>query len=297
MKTERFSHVLTFESMGTVWKVSFKEFFHEEKVKEIEGVIQTHLTTFNNVYSRFNRDSFISKLQEVRGVVEVPHDLVAMLRLYAKYYMVSDKKFTPCIGALLEDAGYDDVYSFQEKESKRPVPDFFEAVKTVDDTHIFLNDSVLLDLGALGKGYCVDRLVELLRPYTEESFLVDGSGDVYYVGNDSLAVGLEDPDDTTQVIGVIAMTEGGMCSSSTNRRAWGRYSHYLDPTTTSSPSFIRSSWVLAQTAAEADALSSVLFFVAPEKIEEELGVTFSYCLLNNERHIKKSPNFLATFFS
>lgn len=288
--------MLTFESMGTIWKVSFKEFFREEKVKEVEEVIQRYLTTFNNLYSRFNRDSFISKLQEVCGVVEVPHDLVAMLRLYAKYYVVSDKKFTPCIGMLLEDAGYDSTFSFQEKEAKRSVPDFFEAVKIVDDTHVFFNDSILLDLGALGKGYCVDRLVELLRPYTEESFLIDGSGDVYYVGNDSLTVGLEDPDDTTQVIGVTTMTEGSMCSSSTNRRAWGRYSHYLDPTTSSSPSFIRSSWVLAQTAAEADALSSVLFFVAPEKIEEELGVAFSYCLLNNERHIKKSPNFSATFF-
>ena len=234
------------------------------------------------------------ELSQKVGVVEVPSDLINILRLYKQMYVVSQKKFTPCVGALMEDIGYDAEYSLVAKKDMRAVPDFEKAVCIIDDTHIELHESVLLDIGAIGKGYCVDLISSYLRSLGYAEFLVDGSGDIFYESKEGvIQAGLEHPHDVTKVVGVVPMKRGAMCSSATNRRAWGEYSHYIDPTTKDSPHMISATWVLADTAALADGLSSLLFFVAPESLH---AFSFEYCIMNHEHKIKKSPGFPATFF-
>lgn len=280
--------------MGTVWKVViYKALSYTEK--EVLGKeIERRLEEFDSLYSRFKEDSLVSGLAKTTGVILVPHDLVVILRIYKQFYKVSQRKFTPCIGSLLEDLGYDKDYSLVAKSTTRDVPDFETAVTIIDDTHIELHRKVLLDIGAVGKGYAVDLIVHYLQESGYERFLVDGSGDVYYEGNGiPIEVGLEHPRDTSKVIGVMEMKKGAMCSSATNRRSWGKYSHYVDPISKDSPDTIIATWVMAESAALSDALSTLFFFISPEEVRD---LDFSYCIMNHEDKIKKSPDFLATFF-
>jgi thiamine biosynthesis lipoprotein len=217
-----------------------------------------------------------------------------MIQLYQKFYLVTEKKFTPCIGTLLEDIGYDPDYSLVAKSISRPVPDFLESVLVIDDETIELTAHVLLDLGALGKGYCVDLVAKYLADSGVKHFLVDGSGDIFYRGAGvPITVGLEHPHDETKVIGTLEMLEGAMCSSATGRRSWGKYSHYIDPLTKESPQEIVATWVLAKNTALADAMASVLFFAAPEDISSE---EYSYCIMNCDYKVKRSQDFQATFY-
>jgi FAD:protein FMN transferase len=286
--------VFTYEVMGTVWKVTLYEAISEDVAIRLEKNISEKLRVFDGLYSRFKDTSLITELSKKTGLFEVPDDLVKILRIYKRFYHVSEKKFTPCIGNLLEDVGYDDNYSLREKDTKRNVPDFDTTVVVIDDTHIELHESVLLDIGAIGKGYFVDVLTEYLRECGYTEFLVDGSGDVYFESKgDSIKVGLEHPGDTSQIVGMVEMRKGAMCSSAASRRSWGKYSHYIDPESKESPTVIIATWVMSESTALSDALSSLLFFVAPEVI---VDVSFSYCIMNHENKIKKSPDFLATFF-
>lgn len=283
--------------MGTVWKISLYETIQDNVALGLEDACGKLLDGFDRLYSRFKDDSLVSHIAKTPGMYEVPKDFTAILSIYKKVYKLSHKKFTPCIGGLLEDVGYDKEYSLQKKDTFREVPDF-DNVVIIDDTHIKTQQKVLLDVGAVGKGYCVDLVTQYLREIGYKHFLVDGSGDVFYEGEtSSIRVGLEHPGDTTKVIGVIDMKRGAMCSSATNRRAWGNYTHYIDPESKSSPTDIVATWVIAETAAYADALSSLLFFVSPEKIADDLpDVSFSFCIMNHENKIKKSQDFSATFF-
>lgn len=287
----------TYEVMGTVWKISIYQHIDETAKAFLERDVREKLENFDRLYSRFKSDSLIALLSQKTGEVEVPTDLVNILRIYKKFYEVSGRKFTPCIGGLLEDVGYDKEYSLKEKESFRAVP-HFDNVTIIDDAHIGLQEKVLLDIGAVGKGYFVDVLSQHLRSLGYTHFLVDGSGDVFYeTKGATLQMGLEDPRDTTKVIGVVDMKRGSMCASATNRRSWGNHSHYLDPSDASSPREIIATWVIADNAAYADALTSLFFFVAPEEVMREFpGLSFSYCIMNHEGKIKKSQDFLATFF-
>ena len=97
-----------------------------------------------------------------------------------------------------------------------------------------------------------------------------------------------------KAIGVLEVTEGAFCASGSNRRRWGNHHHLLDPHSLTSPQKILATWVQADTAAMADALSTCIFLAAPENF---LSIPFEYCILNSEYKIKKSAGFSAELFS
>ncbi len=283
-----------YESMGTHWKITIWDEIAENRCNEIFTTIEEKSKRFDELYSRFKKTSLVWKITESKGVIEVPKEFTEMLSWYMKFYEISNKKLNPCIGYAISDLGYDDTYSLSPKEIIRRVPDFFEAVIIIDDTHIELKEKVLFDFGALGKGYFVDLIASFLKSENIKHFLVNGSGDIFYEGNGNpIKAGLEHPNDPTKVIGTISMEKGSMCASGINRRAWSEYNHYIDPETLSSPKEIIATWVIADTAVVADGLASILFFVAPETITD---MQFEYCILNKDYQVKRSEGFEVELF-
>ncbi len=280
--------------MGTTWKISVWDEISDVLFQEIEQDVIAQSQKFDQTYSRFIKDSFVWDLTKKTGVVEVPEHFMNMLKWYKKFYEPSGKKLNPLIGFTISDLGYDADYSLIQQQTIRPTPDLSTAVNIVDDSHISLTEFVLFDFGALGKGYFVDVIANFLKQKNIKQFLVDGSGDVSYVGNGhAIRVGLEHPDDPTKVIGVVEMKQGTMCSSGTNRRKWGEFSHIIDPQFGTSQNQILSTWVMAETAAVSDALATALFLAPPEAFS---FVPFEYCILNHEYKIKRSAGFVAELF-
>jgi thiamine biosynthesis lipoprotein len=218
-----------------------------------------------------------------------------MMRLYHTLYVHTGGLVTPTVGRSLEDIGLDAHYSLKEKTVVAPSPDFLEAVRIDDSSHITLRVPVLLDLGALGKGYLVDRLYEFLRDKGCREFLVDGSGDIRYhsASETPITCGLEHPYDTSLAIGTLQITSGALCASATNRRRWGTRNHYINPHTNESPEAVVATWVYAETAADADGLSTALFFVEPEQLT---SFSFEYLVVNAHLQKKNSAGFTAEFF-
>ena len=284
-----------YESMGTHFAVTIWDPIDPAVFDDLKSSIIRQSQEFDQTNSRFIKTSIVWSLTEKRGVVEVPADLVAMLRLYETLHDLSGGSFTPLVGFALSDMGYDAEYSLSPKEKIRPIPKFHDAVKIIDDTHIELSDSVLLDVGALGKGFFVDKISSFLRSRGIRRFLVDGSGDIYYSGDgQAIRAGLEHPDDPTKAIGVVEMREGAMCASGSNRRRWSTYHHIIDPVTLASTKDILATWVLADTAALADGLATCLFLAEPERFS---SLPFEYCILNEEYRVKRSKGFVAEIFS
>lgn len=288
--------VHTFEALGTRFSITFFDEGRNEEFQRLARECEKKVRVFDALYSRFKSDSLVSELSRGTGSREVPRELVEMLRLYQKLNRATDGKINPAIGFLLEDVGYDAAYSLTPKEEVRKVYLLDEALSIEDDTHITLHESVLLDLGALGKGYIIDQLHAFLLEAGIEKFLIDGSGDIRYFSkhDEPIVCGLEDPTDTTKVIGTISITGGALCASATNRRRWHGYNHYIDPESGVSPEVISAVWVKAETAVLADGLSSALFFTVPEAFSE---FQFEYLVVNQSMGIKKSAGFAADLFS
>ncbi len=285
----------SYESMGTEWSVSIWDSIDNQLFQSLQEEITSSSKEFDKTYSRFKDTSLVAQISNKTGIVSVPKDFVEMLRIYIKLYQLSDKKFTPLVGTVLEDLGYDKTYSLLEKGTVHPIIDLDKAVKIVDDTTVELYTPSLFDFGALGKGYFVEQIKSLLAMKGIKKILVNGSGDIFYQGNgDAISVGLEHPLDDKKVIGTIQMTEGSMCSSGSNRRSWGNYHHIIDPDSLTSTTEIIASWVIADSATISDALATALFLVPPDYFEKEFK--FEYLLLNKDMKVKRSKGFTATIF-
>lgn len=284
-----------FEALGTHFKVTVWDDVSLAAFEELSAACSAVVTDFDAQYSRFKPDSLITRMSTMTGEVEVPHDLVVMLRMYEQLGNVTGGKINPAIGFALSDTGYDAAYSFAHAPDIRDVPALSDAVTISDDTHVQLRQHVLLDLGALGKGYVIDLVYDVLMARGISRFLVDGSGDIRYhaANGEPIVCGLEHPLDATLAIGTLPITTGALCASATNRRRWGTRHHYIDPHSKESPEDVIATWVYADAAALADGLSSALFFVTPESLD---SFSFECLIVNRELKMKKSAGFTADLF-
>ena len=283
----------SYKALGTGWHITIWDNIPDNDFEHIKNKIIEMTNEFDQTYSRFIETSLVSEISKSKGGYSVPSDFMSMLKMYMDLYYLTDKKLNPLIGFTISDLGYDSKYSLTPKENIRKTPDLFETVKIINENEIETTEQVLFDFGALGKGYMVDKITNYLKTFNLKRFLVNGSGDIYYFGEDKIQVGLEDPEDTSKVIGAIDMTTGAMCASGTNRRKWRDFHHVIDPDTSLSTTGIASTWVISDSTALSDALASCLFFVAPEKLTK---FKFEYCIMNDERKIKNSSGFNAEFF-
>lgn len=284
----------SFHVLGAPWSVTIWKQTENDDDEKKEAII-AYASTFEQTYSRFLNTSFLSSLGRHTGIVETPPDCIRMLRIYQKLYSLSEKKFTPLIGSVLHDLGYDSEYSFIPHGTVHQPPDFEEAIEILDDQTLNIRQPVSFDFGGLGKGYLIDALSAYLRIKGCAKFLVDGSGDLLYEGNGSdIRIGLQHPDDSQKAIGVATIFSGSLCGSGSDKRAWGGYHHIIDPLSLKSPSDICATWVMAETALIADALATCLFFADPKNFEKDFS--FEYCMIDHARHMYHSTGFPAEFF-
>lgn len=280
---------LHFEAIGTAWEIDIDSPPSFLTPHSMQQKIFVCIERFESLYSRFREDSLVKEMAVRKGEYPLANDGQKMFTLYKKLYDLSRGSFTPLIGDLLSRAGYDASYSFQTKRLKKPYT-WDEAVD-IEDEKITIRKPVLLDVGALGKGQLIDQLGNLLEEQGITAYCIDGSGDILYKNAFSkpLKIGLEHPEHTHQVIGVAEILNGSLCASSGNRRKWGRFHHIMNPQTLSSVNEVLATWVVADTAMEADALATCLFFVESKVLSQHFR--FQYLLLKPDYTIQKSHDF------
>lgn len=277
-----------FNAIGTSWEISSQDDFDITAIKHA-------ISDFDTYFSRFIPTSFISQLALKKGIFTVSEDFTTLLLMYLPLYHLTGGLFTPLIAQQLVEAGYDDVYSLQEKELHE-IPALTDVVEVLDSTHIELKQPALFDFGAIGKGYLIDTVVTMMRNAGQSEFVVDAGGDIYVHSDSgkSKVIGLEHPDDPTMVLGTIPVCNQGICGSAGNRRKWGKFHHIINPKTRTSPSHILAVWVIAKSTAIADGLSTALFFVKPEMLQRHYQ--FEYLIAFTDGTIQTSQPFSGTLF-
>jgi len=141
-------------------------------------------------------------------------------------------------------------------------------------TVAFDRPGVGLDLGAIGKGYAVDRSAEHLTGSGMTDFVVHGGhssvlarGD--HGGQGGWPIGLKNPLFTEERYATLLLRDRALATSGSNiqyfRYQGRRYGHLLDPRTGWPADALLSVSVLAPTAADADALSTAFYVMGLEK--------------------------------
>lgn len=283
---------LEFEAIGTQWVIDFVA--DPEKASILSSLISDHIVDFDKKYSRFRSDSWVRTTANHPGTHHTPADFFELWSLYERMYKITSGNVTPLIGDALERAGYDSVYSLEPKALKA-IPKLEDAVEFKHDS-LHVKYRVSLDFGAAGKGFLVDQIALLLKKNGISQYLIDAGGDMVNspAPGKSTPVGLEDPVDPQQVIGIVDLQRKSLCGSAGNRRKWADYHHIINPHTLQSENSILAVWVLADSTLLADGISTCLYFVKPEILLKEYS--FEYAILGNDRIIQKSVNFPVRLF-
>lgn len=288
------SHEWEFTAIGTQWWIGLYEPVTEQVFEQLKQQIQARIEIFDQTYSRFRPDSVVTQMSQKAGVYNLPKDSIRLLATYRSLYEMSGGAVTPLVGQVLADAGYDATYSLRPS-AMTPAPKW-DDVMAVNSNVVTIKQPVLLDFGAAGKGYLVDIVSDLLRDAGINAFCVDAGGDMYCHGLENLMkIGLEHPDDLTQIVGVAQITNGALCGSAGNRRAWAGYHHIMDPQLLQSPEAIKAVWTYASDCLTADCLSTALFFVSPIELQKQYS--FEYCIVFADDSVEQSNNFPAKLFS
>ncbi len=265
-KTQK--HSWKFSAIGTEWEISsVVEISNQQRT-----IINRRIEDFDRTYSRFRSDSIVGEIAIKAGEYTLPHS-PALFDLYEELNTLTLGAVTPLIGAILEDLGYDKEYSLTPKTIIRKTPEFGSVLKRSGET-ITTTQPLSLDVGAAGKGLLVDLICSELRDSGHDTFTVDASGDIRAIGHDIETIGLESPIDSAKVIGTVQLTNRALCASATNRRAWGKHHHIIDPRTSEPVKDIIATWVIADTAMLADGLATALFFVAPEILKSRYNYEY-----------------------
>jgi thiamine biosynthesis lipoprotein len=136
-----------------------------------------------------------------------------------------------------------------------------------------------LDLGGIGKGYAVDRVVALLRRRGIRSALVNlGGSSVYGLGappeREAWEVAVEDPANPAKTALTVPLRDRALSVAGGYGRFFEKdgvtYSHIMDPRTGRPARGVLSVAVVTDSATAGDTLDDVLFVEGPDRAEAVL---------------------------
>jgi thiamine biosynthesis lipoprotein len=130
---------------------------------------------------------------------------------------------------------------------------------------------VQIDLGAIGKGYAIDRMVASLQEWDLNDFLVHGGASSVAArgcapGHDGWPVALRDPRDRDRVLAHFEFSGQALGASGLEKGP-----HIIDPVKARPAKKMLAVWVIAAEAATADAFSTAFMVMPFEAIKQCLA--------------------------
>jgi thiamine biosynthesis lipoprotein len=233
-----------------------------EQAQSALRAVEEEFERLEAMLSRFRPDSELSRLNR-DGQILAPPDLERVVGLALEAREQTAGRFDPTVFDALARAGYD--RSFEQVAAEAAAEageDSLEGAScggrvTIDPetARLEIEPGFRIDLGGIGKGYAVDRAIEILA--VEGPCLVNAGGDLAVRGDRPWPVGVEDGP-------TLELTRGAIATSGRDRRHWRRGSeerhHLIDPATgrPAETDLIRVT-VVAPSAVEADVLAKTLF--------------------------------------
>lgn len=144
----------------------------------------------------------------------------------------------------------------------------------------FQQDGLQLNLGGIGKGYALDRATDRLLENGLQDFVLHGGQSSVIargretrqdaVAENGWTIGLSDPLIPGRRLAEIYLKDQALGTSGTGRQGFyfqgRRYGHIIDPRSGYPSDHCLSSTVIADSAADCDALATAFFLMAPDEV-------------------------------
>jgi thiamine biosynthesis lipoprotein len=234
----------------------------------------------DELMSDFKSDSEIGRAnaEAAEHPVQVGESTFEVLRRSVEFSKLTGGAFDVTVGPLV------DLFRTAKKTGAAPAEEQIAQAKTkvgfekleLDDQNRTVRFSVKgmrLDLGAIAKGYAVDKAIEAAQRCGVLGAMVDIGGNIRCFGTpprgrDHWLIGVQDPNSALEGIGAggllltLKVADASIATSGDYQQfaliAGKRYSHILDPHTGTSAEGLSSVTIITDNATDADALSTAV---------------------------------------
>jgi thiamine biosynthesis lipoprotein ApbE len=262
--------------MGTFARIRVVD-RHDNADEAAEAALD-EIERLDGVMSNYKKDSDLSRLNDTGAGhnVAVSADLYSVLKSSVYFNDITNGAFDVTVAPLVRL--WRDAVSIPGKaqvmEVLARVGSRFVVLDEAGGTVHFGSEGVEIDLGAIGKGYAVDRAVELLRGYGITSGVVDLGRTLFCIGKPESyggwPVAIAHPENRNAFSAKLFLNDMAVSTSGNyeNSRTLGgkRIGHILDARTGYPiENALRGVTVVAEDATAADALATSVFVLGIEE--------------------------------
>src|SRR5215468_10580257 len=251
-----------------------------EKGNDAIDAVMAELRRIDDLMSHYKPESELSQINQYANQrpVQVDKELFDLIKLSTHFSQITEGAFDITYASVGYLYNYPKHIHPSDAQIKAKLPAVNWRNLLLDEEHHsvrFEHPGMRIDLGGIGKGYAVDRGIEILKARGVARALVTAGGDSRIIGDrmgKPWLVAIRHPDNSNKVVTRIPLSDSAVSTSGDYERYFDeggvRYHHIIDPHTGHSASKVRSATILAPTATQTDGMSKTAFVLGPEKALE-----------------------------
>jgi len=264
--------------MGCLINITLSADFKTQAETVLEKAFQ-EIKRCETKLSRFLSDSEISRINQQAGThpVEVDDELFSLLNFSVQLSAVTEGAFDISVGPLV--ALWEEAEKNNQQPSSQAIHMTLEKVGSdkiilndQEKTIFFLHPEMQIDLGAIGKGYALDRAVSILRQLGVRFAVVDAGSTIYCLSDTSINFDIRHPRDPQKTFSAVRLKNQAVSTSANYERFYringSKAGHLMDPRQGMPvPTDILSASIVSSSSLLSDVLSTAVFILGPVRSE------------------------------
>lgn len=291
----------------------------EEAFREKAQMIHDELQEYHELFDIYNEYDGISNIKTINDYagkepVKVDSRIIDLLLDCRMFYEETDKRVNAAMGSVLSlwhDARTDGIRD--PLNAKLPKQDKLDAASLHTDMSLIVIDEeastvylpdpdMQLDVGAVAKGWAVQKAAQSFAEKYSEGYLISVGGNVCATGPKGKeipwVIGIQDPQNPDNYLHTVYLETGCVVTSGDYQRTYAvdgkMYHHIIDPDTLYPAEHWRSVTIICRDSGTADALSTALFLMDQESGEKLLARFGAEAMwVDAEGNVFYSPGFKA----
>jgi thiamine biosynthesis lipoprotein len=237
------------------------------------------MARIENEMSEWKEESPVSMINRMAGreAVTVPDELLHVIVAGQTISELSggafDISWAAMRGVWKFSKGFDTVPAPEEIRKTQPLINYREIqLDQIKKTVFLKKPGMAIGLGAIAKGYAVDKAMQVMVNAGIKNAVIKAGGDMRIQGTEDgqpWPIGIRHPRDKTKLLGTLALTNISLSTSGDYERFFVKdgilYHHIIDPKTGYPARGCQSVSILAPDTMTSDALSTAVFVLGPEK--------------------------------
>lgn len=314
-KAEDFKRTITGKAQGTTWRISYYDLQERDFTVQVDSLLKR----IDQSISTYQAGSVIDRWNQSDSGVAVDDLFVEVLLKAWTAYSISEGAFDPTVKPLVAYWGFGpERFEHPEQADQQKIDSLltlvnFDSLKLLQNNKVFTLEALAngdeleqelfltkpdprmqLDFNAIGQGWSVDKVAELLRGHGLKVFFVEIGGEIVAgypkPDGEQWRFGIDKPESNLSersLQAVIKLRNRGLATSGSYRKFYERdgfrFSHTIDPQSGRPVNHnLLSATVVSGSAAEADAMATAFMVMGTDstiKFLEERNYLSNYVYL------------------